>query len=98
MAVLPELGDENARLPALGLGERLDFLADALEVLVAGVRTAVDTGDRAHVRAVPAEHLLERIGDLADRGARPSRFDGQLEQVAIARGGLRERVERGSQT
>ena len=30
------------------------------------------------------EHRLERVGDLADRGARPARVDRQREQVAVA--------------
>ena len=58
--------------------ELVDVLADARELLVVGVRAAVHAGDRADHRAVPAEHLLHRVGDLADRRPGARRLDREL--------------------
>ena len=58
---------------------------------------AVDAGDRADLGAVAAPDLLQRVGDLADGGARARRLDRQREQVALAAlGRLGQRVERGA--
>ena len=44
---------------------------------VALVLAAIDARDGADLGAVPGEHFFERVGDLADRGARPRRVDRQ---------------------
>ncbi len=49
----------------------------AREVLVALVGRAVDAGDRPDLGPVAAEDLLQRVGDLAHRGARARRLDAQ---------------------
>ena len=75
VAVLAHLGDEHARAAALGAGELLDLAADLVEALVALVRAAVHARDGTDRGAVPREHLLHRVGDLADRRAGPGRLD-----------------------
>ena len=54
------------------------------ELLVVLVRRSVHAGDGADLGAVAAEHLLHRIGHLADGGSRPGRLDAEREQVAVA--------------
>src|SRR5260370_35200003 len=71
VAVLAELDDEHARPPPLAPGEGLDLALDAAIALVALVESAIDAGDRADGGAVAREHRLERVGDLAHRGAAP---------------------------
>ena len=60
--------------------------------LVALVGRAVHARDATDRRPVPGEHLLDRVGDLADRRACPGRLDRELEQVAVA--GARPRAAR----
>src|SRR3546814_6825225 len=55
--------------------------------LVTGIGRTVDAGDRADERAVSGVDLLQRVGDLADRGAAARRLDRQLQQVAGAGAG-----------
>src|SRR5262249_25360584 len=67
---------------------------NAGEAGVAGIGRAVDAGDAARGGAMAGEHLLQRIRDLADRGAGARRLDGERQQVAVAaRRRLGERVE-----
>src|SRR5579875_898254 len=87
MAVLAELDDEEPRPPPLLLGEGLDLLAHPAEALVALIGRAVDAGDAANGGAVAGEDALERLRDLAHRGARPRRLDGELEEIARLAGG-----------
>src|SRR5439155_19479498 len=96
VAVLADLGDQDARPPPVLDGELLDVLAEGRPFLVAGELAAVDARDGADLRPVPAPHLLERLRDLAHRGARAGRVDRQLEQVPVSRlGPSGERLERG---
>src|SRR5260370_11318593 len=76
VAVLAELDDEHARPPPLAPGEGLDLALDAAIALVALVESAIDAGDRADGGAVAREHRLERVGDLAHRGAGARRLHG----------------------
>src|SRR5262249_39760206 len=93
VAVLAELRDEDAGPAALLLGELVDLLADAGELLVVVVGAAVHTGDPADHGAAPAEHLRHRVGGLADRRAGAPRLARQLEQVAVAGCAVAQRVE-----
>src|SRR5262249_20602636 len=69
--------------------------AHVVQLVGTSVRTAVDAGDAADHRAVAREHALHRIRDLADGRPGARRLDRELEQVAVARGTLGERVQRG---
>src|SRR5437899_2229759 len=96
VAVLADLGDQDARPPPVLDGELLDVLAEGRPFLVAGELAAVDARDGADLRPVPAPHLLERLRGPGHRGARPGRVDRQLEQVPVSRlGPSGERLERG---
>ena len=95
VAVLTELGDEQARAAARALGrELLDRGAHLVVALVALVRRAVHAGDATDRGAVAREHLFERVGDLADGRPGPGRLDRQLEQVAVAARAFAQAVER----
>src|SRR5438552_12883537 len=85
VAVLADLGDQDAGPPPMLDGELLHVLAEGRPFLVAGELPAVDARDGPDPRPVPAPHLLERLRDLAHRGARPGRVDRQLEQVPGSR-------------
>ena len=50
---------------------------------------------RTDLGLVAAEHLLHGVGHLADGGPGPGGVDAQRQQVAVARGALGERLERG---
>src|SRR5205823_6206317 len=76
--------------------EVVDVTAEGRPFLVAGELAAVDARDGADLGPVPPPDLLERLRDLAHRGARPGRVDRQLEQVPVSRlGPSGERLERG---
>ena len=55
---------------------------------------AVDPGDGPDLGLMPAVHLLQRVGDLADGGLGPGRVDRQREQV-VAQTVLTRRTVRG---
>src|SRR5260370_1899145 len=84
VAVLAELDDEHARPPPLAPGEGLDLALDAAIALVALVESAIDAGDRADGGAVAREHRLERVGDLAHRGAGAPPLHGHPPEVSHA--------------
>ena len=87
VAVLAHLGDEDARAAAVGLLEGRDHARHARDALsVMPDLPLVDAGDRLDLRAVAAEHLLQRERDLADRRLGARRVDGELQQVAVAAG------------
>src|SRR3546814_7975623 len=73
-----------ARAAALLALEGLDLALDQPEALVARVGRAVDAGDRADDGAVARVDLLQRVGNLAHRGAHAARLHGEVEQVAAA--------------
>ena len=73
VAVLAHLGDQDARLAALGLGERVDQLAGAGDRRAGPGFLGVHPGDDPDLAGVPPEDLLQRVGDLADGGLRPGR-------------------------
>ena len=90
VTVLAHLGDQDPRPAALCLGEpvgRRQHLGDQGAV---PRFCPVHPGDRTDHRGVPAEHLLQRIGDLPDGGLRPGRVDREREQVVrqVAGGGV----------
>ena len=95
VAVLAELGDQEARPAALGLGERLDLALDGHELRILLEGAAIDACDRAHLGPPAAEDALHGRRDLAERGARARRLDAELEQIGIARGTFGQRLERG---
>ena len=89
VAVLAHLGDQDPRPPTLGLLERRGRVEHLLDEGVAGGAGLVPehTGDRTDRRLVPAPHLLQRAGDLADRRLGAGRVHGQRQQVvALALG------------
>ena len=75
VAVLAELGDHHARPAPLVLGEGGDLALELLPALGAVVGRGVDARDLLRVGAVPAPGGLERVADLADRGAQAHRLD-----------------------
>ena len=85
MAVLAQLGDQQARPAAFVVGEGGDFLADPVEIPVVLIGRAVDAADRLGVGAVAAPGLLHGVGDFADRGAGARGGDAGFEQVAVCR-------------
>ena len=82
VAVLAELDDQHARAPALLAGESVDLALDALKAFIVVVLPAIDADDRVGRGLMAAEHGFERIGDLADRGARAAGLDRQRQQIA----------------
>ena len=94
VAVLAHLHDEHAGPATLGAGELVHLVADLVVALVALVRAAVHARDGTDRGPVPREHLLHRVGDLADGRPRPRRLDRQLEQVAVAARALGEPPQR----
>src|SRR6516225_8173188 len=85
VAVLTDLGDENARAPAFVILELADELLHAFDRVghVADL-SLVDPRNRLDLRAVAPEHLLQGERDLPDRGLGARRIDCELEQIAIA--------------
>src|SRR3984957_8545212 len=83
MAVLAHLGDEDpgtAPLGPLELGRRG---ADPLDAVGLASLLPVHTADCTDVPGVAAEHLLQRVGDLAHGRLRPGGVDGQRQQVVL---------------
>src|SRR5215471_2144429 len=83
MPILAELGDEHARPTSLFARESLYFALDVAERIVVLILSAVDSADRADLRTIAAKDSLQRLGDLADRRARPHRVDRQCQQVTF---------------
>ncbi len=67
-----------------------DLLDQGAVALAGGV--AVHPADRTDHGLVAAVHLLQRVGDLADRGLGAGRVDGQREQVAVEPSPARSRA------
>src|SRR5690606_26280436 len=84
MAVLAQLGDQDARPPALATGESVGHCPYLLDLVrhPSGFRS-VDARNRPGLRGMPAEGLLHGGADLADRGHRTGRFDRMREQIAL---------------
>src|SRR5436305_943771 len=72
VAVQPRLADEDLQRPAEALGHARDLLAQRGEVLVVAARDGVAHSGGG---AVGAEHVAQRLGPLAGRGARAGRRD-----------------------
>src|SRR5207248_733201 len=95
MAVLAELDDQHARAPSLLPREGFDLALDPAEALIILILPAIDADHRSGGGLMAAEHGFERVGNLADRGARPARLDRQRQQIAAAAlGGRRQYVKR----
>ena len=98
VAVLAELGDQDARPTPFTLEELLDLLCDLGRRRSAVCRTCahVDPGAISWICGlVAAEDLLQGVADLAHRRLDARRLDGQLQQVALAAlGALGQGVER----
>ena len=95
MAVLADLGDQDARAAALIFLEFGDEFLHPFD----GVRHAdlpsIDPGNRFDLRPMPPERLLQRRGNLADGRFGARRVDCQRQQVSVdARGAAGERFER----
>src|SRR3546814_12393589 len=95
MAVLPHLRDQHARLAALAPLEGIDTLDNAGPALIALVRTTVDALHRIDVHAMPAEGILHRKADFAQRAALPRAVHGQRQQIALAFRAVAQRIQRG---
>src|SRR5262249_56237865 len=93
MAVLPDLGHQQAGAPALIVDEAVDLLAHRLPVGVVREVASVDAGDGPDLRLVAAPDALQGVRDLADRGSRPRRLHREPEEVALPR--LRTALQRG---
>ena len=93
VTVLPDLGDEDARLAAFVLRKGARHALHALDRARAGL-LAVDARDGLHIRAVAAENLLERVRDLADRRLGARGLDRQSQQIAATRRAVRQRLKR----
>src|SRR6185503_1253564 len=84
MAVLPELGDENARTAAFFAREALDLALQLVPAVVLFERGAIDPGDALRVCPVAAPDLLYCHADLPDGRARADGPDREIEQVSAA--------------
>ena len=85
VAVLADLGDENARPAALGFLEGIDQRLHFFDPVGHGGRLPlVDAGDGFDFGAVPPEHLFHRVGNLADGGLGARGIDRQRQQIAVA--------------
>src|SRR5438105_3347241 len=95
VAVLPDLGDQDARTPPVARGEGFDLAPQRRPLLVLGEVAAVDAGDGTDLSMIAPPDLLERRGDLADRRACADGVDRQREEVPLpALRRARERVQR----
>ena len=95
VAVLADLGDQQARPAALRRLERLDRNAHPFDRAGHADLPLVDAGDRLDLGAVTPVHLLQRRGNLADGGLGAGGVDRQRQEIAVAAvGGAGERVER----
>ena len=83
MSVLPQLGDEHARLAPEPPPDRLDPLHHAAPARFALIGCAVDAVDRARHRVMAPKCFLHGRADLAERGAGAGRLDGESEQIAF---------------
>src|SRR5204863_3286534 len=77
VAVLAELDDQHARPPPFFARKAFDLSLDTAETFIVPILPTIDAGNRPRRCLVPAEDLLERIGDLAYRRARAARLDRQ---------------------
>ena len=86
VAVLAHLGDQDPGAATLGLLELLGGLDDLLHEVAAGRPGLVPehAADRTDHGLVAAVDLLQRRGDLPDRGLGAGRVDGELQQVAVS--------------
>ena len=95
VAVLAHLGDEDARAAPGVLLERARHGEHARRWPRAVARLGeVDAGNCADIGDVPAEHLLHRERDLADRRLGARRLDAELQKVGGAARAFRQRRER----
>src|SRR5579872_5681017 len=84
MTILPELHHQHAGPAALLSGEGFDLALDAVEPFITLAMRGIDAGDRAGGRLMAGENLLERVRNLAHRGARARRFYAERQEIALA--------------
>src|SRR5262249_31374477 len=83
VAVLADLGDQEARAATMLPHEALDLSAHRRPVGVVGEVPAVDARNGADGRLVPPPDLLERFRDLAHGGPGARRLHRQGEEIAL---------------
>src|SRR5215468_7663361 len=82
MAVLADLGDQDARAATLVGLEFRNAAQHALDGVAHGADLLpVDAGDRLDLGAMAAIHLLKRQRDLPDRRLGAGGVDGERQQV-----------------
>src|SRR6059058_4662352 len=92
MAVLPDLGDQDARRPAFRFAESRYRLFRPLDLVGAlQARSFVDSSDSADLRSVPAPGFFKGQRYLADRRACPCRIDRRGKQISFMALGDREK-------
>ena len=96
VAVLADLGDQDARPPALVGFELRDLLEHALDRFRHGAGLPfVDARDRLDRGDMAAKDLFQRQRDFADRGLGARGLDGEREEIAVtSRGRTGEGIER----
>ena len=96
VAVLAQFHHQHSRTAPTFRRKRLDFALYFRESFVALVGGTVNARHGMHHRPVTRPDLLQRVGDLADRGAAARRLYGEPEQVLIAAAGCGgQRFQRG---
>src|SRR5262245_2528820 len=93
VTVLTDLGDQDARAAAVLAQEAIDLLPHRGPVGVVAEVTAIDSRDGPDLGLVATPHLLERLRDLAHRGARACRLHRELEEIPLP--GFRAALECG---
>src|SRR5262249_55837767 len=95
VAVLADLGNEDARAAAFRLLERGGELLDPRDRLRHAGLPLVDARDRLDLGLMPAKHLFERRGNLTDGRLGARSVDRESKQIRVAAGGVAgERRER----
>src|SRR6266436_5324121 len=88
VAVLADLGDQDARPAALGILERVDQRLHFFDPVGHGGRLPlVDAGDGFDFGAVTPENFFHRIGYFPDGGFGARGIDRQRQQIAVALAG-----------
>ena len=87
VTVLSHLGNHDTGATTLEFGELVGESLCFLETLAIFGLTAVHVADKIDFCFVTAEHFLQSIADLAQRGALAGGVDAEVEQVALASAG-----------
>src|SRR5262245_18638092 len=92
VTILADLGDQDARAAAVVAQEAIDLLPHRGPLGIVAEVTAIDTRDGPDLGLVAPPHLLERLRDLAHRGARARRLHREPEKIPLP--GLGAALER----